>query len=242
MASPTQWTRVWINSRSWWWIGRPGVLHSMGLQRVGHNWATELNWRPSKKIPKLNHNEKSDWRKRWEYLLTANAVLIRILIDLNALEKAMAPHSSILAWKLAWMEEPGGLHSMGSLRVGYDWATSLSLFTFMHWRRKWQPTPVFLPGESQGWGNLDGLPSLGSHTVRHYWSDLAVSSMIKKKKFKVKTEEIFRLQSELEPVSAYQGLQSLSFLKFMSQRLQNFCISAQKGCKFLEWGRCCCCY
>ena len=41
---------------------------------------------------------------------------------------------------------------MGSLRVGHDWATSLSLFTFMHWRKKWQPTPVFLPGESQGWG------------------------------------------------------------------------------------------
>ena len=64
----------------------------------------------------------------------------------------MAPHSSILAWKIPWMEEPGRLESMGSLRVGHDWATSLSLFTFMHWRRKWQPTPVFLPGESQGRG------------------------------------------------------------------------------------------
>ena len=52
------------------------------------------------------------------------------------------------------MGEPGGLPSMGSLRVGYDWATSLSLFTFIHWRRKWQPTPVFLPGESQGRGSL----------------------------------------------------------------------------------------
>ena len=60
-------------------------------------------------------------------------------------EKVMAPHSSTLAWKIPWMEEPGGLQSMGSLRVGHDWATSLSLFTFMHWRRKWQPTPVFLP-------------------------------------------------------------------------------------------------
>ena len=50
------------------------------------------------------------------------------------------------------MEEPGRLQSMGSLRVGHDWATSLSLFTFMHWRRKWQPTPGFLPGKSQGWG------------------------------------------------------------------------------------------
>ena len=46
-------------------------------------------------------------------------------------EKAMAPHSSTLAWKLPWAEEPGGLQSMGSLRVGHDWATSLSLFTFM---------------------------------------------------------------------------------------------------------------
>ena len=68
------------------------------------------------------------------------------------LEKAMAPHFSILAWKIPWTEEPCGLQSMGSLRVGQDWATSLSLFTFMHWRRKWQPTPVFLPGESQGLG------------------------------------------------------------------------------------------
>ena len=44
MASPTQWTWVWVNSGSWWWTGRPGVLQSMGLQRVEHNWATKLNW------------------------------------------------------------------------------------------------------------------------------------------------------------------------------------------------------
>ena len=71
-------------------------------------------------------------------------------------EKAMAPHSSTLAWKIPWMEELGGPQSMGSLRVGQDLATSLSLFTFLHWRRKWQPTPVFLPGESQGRGSLVG--------------------------------------------------------------------------------------
>ena len=69
-------------------------------------------------------------------------------------EKAMAPHSSTFAWKIPWTEEPGRLQSMGSLRIRHDWATSLSLFTFMHWRRKWQPTPVFLPGESQGRGSL----------------------------------------------------------------------------------------
>ena len=71
-------------------------------------------------------------------------------------EKAVAPHSSTLAWKTPWTEEPGGLQSMASRRVGHDWATSLSLFTFMHWRRKWQPTPMFLPGESQGLGSLVG--------------------------------------------------------------------------------------
>ena len=68
----------------------------------------------------------------------------------------MAPHSSTLAWKIPRMEEPGRLQSMGSLRVRHNWATSLSLFTFMHWRRKWQPTPVCLPGESQGRGSLVG--------------------------------------------------------------------------------------
>ena len=44
MASPTQWTWVWVDSRSWWWTGRPGVLWFMGLQRVGHSWAIERNW------------------------------------------------------------------------------------------------------------------------------------------------------------------------------------------------------
>ena len=55
-----------------------------------------------------------------------------------------------LAWKIPWTEEPGRLQFMGSRRVRHDWATSLSLFTFMHWRGKWQLTPVFLPGQSQG--------------------------------------------------------------------------------------------
>ena len=138
-------------------------------------------------------------------------------------EKAMAPHSRTLAWKIPWTEEHGRLQSMGSLRVGHDWATSLPLFTFLHWRRKWQPTPVFLPRESHGqrslvgcrlWGRTEldtteqlhfhfslyalekemathssilawripetgepgGLPSLGSHRVRHDWSDLAAAA------------------------------------------------------------------
>ena len=54
MASPTQWTWVWVNSGSWWWTGRPGVLQFMGSQRVGHDWATELNWTHSK-VSKEQH-------------------------------------------------------------------------------------------------------------------------------------------------------------------------------------------
>ena len=87
-------------------------------------------------------------------------------VILNSLSGFMAPNSSTLAWKIPWTEEPDRLQSMGSLRVGHDWATSLWLFTFMLWRRKWQPTPVFLPGESQGRGSL-----VGCHLWGHTESD-----------------------------------------------------------------------
>ena len=81
----------------------------------------------------------------------------------HALEKEMATHSSILAWRIPWIEETGGLQSMRLQRVRHDWVNSLSLFIFMHWRRKWQPTPVFLPGESQVRGSLVGC-RLWGHT------------------------------------------------------------------------------
>ena len=78
----------------------------------------------------------------------------------------MAPHSSTLAWKIPWAEEPGRLQSMGSLRVRHNWATSLSLFSFMHWRRQWQPTRV-LAWRIPGTGEPGGLLSMGSHRVGH---------------------------------------------------------------------------
>ena len=94
----------------------------------------------------------------WVYFLPfyfVPLVYISVFVPVPS-EKAMAPYSSTLAWKIPWAEEPGRLQSLGSLRVRRDWGTSLSLFTFMHWRRKWQPTPVFLPGESQERGSLVG--------------------------------------------------------------------------------------
>ena len=88
----------------------------------------------------------------------------------------MAPHSSTLAWKIPWTEEPGRLQSLGSLRVVHDWATSLSLFTFMHWRRIWQPTPVILPGESQGQRSLVGWHLWSRTEQGHDWRVLAAAA------------------------------------------------------------------
>ena len=148
MASPTQWTWVWVSSRSWWWTGRPCVLQSMRLQRVRHDWMTELNWTElilenMEMIQDYLHcdfccGNSSWWRRQWQ------------------------PTPVLLPGKShGWRSLVGCVH--GITRVGHDWATSLSLFAFIHWRRKWQPTPVFLPGESQGLGSLVGC-RLWGHT------------------------------------------------------------------------------
>ena len=87
----------------------------------------------------------------------------------DSLQKEMASHSSVLAWEIPWTEEPGGLQSMGSVRVGHNWLTSLSLFTFMHWRRQWHPTPVFLPGKSHGQRSLVGSGPWGHKESDTTW-------------------------------------------------------------------------
>ena len=108
----------------------------------------------------------------------------------------MAPHSSTLAWKIPWMEEPGRLQSMGSLRVIHDWATSLSLFTFMHWRRKWQPTPVFLPGESQGQGILVGCRLWGR-------TELDTTEVTQQQQHGVGGETGYTAQKDLKSINNY---------------------------------------
>ena len=118
---------------------KPGGLQSVGSQRAGHNCS---NW------------VRVAAKYRAHNVCEIPVASLYPEITFVCSEKAIAPHSSTLAWKIPWMEEPVRLQFMGSRRVVHDWATSLSLFTFMHWRRKWQPTPVFLPGESQGRGSL----------------------------------------------------------------------------------------
>ena len=133
----------------------PGEFHGQrrlvgyspwGSQKVSHNWAT---------------NTHTDTQTHTH---THTHTHFGIKCDhVTFYGEGNGTHSRTLAWKIPWTEDdPGGPQSMGSLRVGHDWATSLSLFTFMHWRRKWQPIPVFLPGESQGRGSLVGCRLWGS--------------------------------------------------------------------------------
>ena len=118
-----------------------------------------------------------DWSFKYVFVLPSWISLSRmnyIPLDVCS-EKAMAPHSSTLAWKIPWTEEPGELLSMGSLKSRTR-VSNFPFFTFLHWRRKWQPAPVFLSGEPQGWRSLVGFLPMGSHRVGHDWSDLAAAA------------------------------------------------------------------
>ena len=114
-------------------------------------------WHPTPVLLLANPMDRGAWRAAVHGVARSQTFTFHF----HALEKEMATHSSILAWRTPGMGEPSGLQSMEFLGVRHDWATSLSLFTFMHWRRKWQPTPVFLPGESQGRGSLVGYSPWG---------------------------------------------------------------------------------
>ena len=137
----------WGGVRAWGWRTQHSVCDS------------DLNDSDVVVKAELNHNWRSQWKvRKWAMNWSWLSINVSILLGLPrwGSEKATATHSSTLAWKIPWMEEPARLQSMGSLRVRHNWAISLSLFTFMHWGRKWQPTPVFLPGESQGQRSLVG--------------------------------------------------------------------------------------
>ena len=121
MALLTKWMWVWASFGGWWQTGKPGVLQSKGLKRVRHDWVTELNWIFHWGFPGgSDGKDAAMWETRvqslgWE----------------DHLEKRTATHSSILAWRIPWTEEPGELQSMGLQRAGHDWATN-SFTTFQY--------------------------------------------------------------------------------------------------------------
>ena len=142
MASLTRWTWVWVNSCSWWWTGRPDVLQFMGSQRVGHDWANELNYLFRK------HYSGFWCYSNWQHRRRKKSHLFLLIPSLVAqtvkspsvmqetwvwflggeypLEKEMVTHS--LAWRTPWTEEPGRLQSTGLQRAGDNWVTNT--FTF----------------------------------------------------------------------------------------------------------------
>ena len=131
------------------------------IRRV--NIVSYLSWRPY-------HQWQEKWHDMfWCYVFTTAG-------------EGNAPHSSTVAWKIPWMEEPGRLHSMGSLRVRQDWATSLSLslstFTFhFHALEKEMAThSSVLAWRIPGMAEPVGLPSMGLHRVEHDWGDLAAAA------------------------------------------------------------------
>ena len=142
MASPTQWMWVWVNSGSWWWTGRPGMPQFMGSQRVGHDWATELNW--TELIPDIGLPR---WLGGKDY--TCQCTRYHSIPGWeDPLEKETATHSSILAWEIPWTEEPGGLqsievrHAAVTKRQVEKWKIdSTSLLVFLHFSHFLPPSP-----------------------------------------------------------------------------------------------------
>ena len=159
---------VWKEEKRCWATAEWGWGRACGQGRLLNSWVCQVQkkeplsentevwyrWRVTCYLIFLEHGV---WgREGWKILLREQGWKQRNLLrHTNKLQRRQW-HPTPVLWKIPWTEEPGRLQSMGLRRVGHNWATSLSLFTFMHWRRKWQPTPVFLPGESQGLQRLVG--------------------------------------------------------------------------------------
>ena len=114
------------------------------------------------------------WKIPFYRTETAEGIILPVIPP--SAEKAMVTHSSTLAWKIPWMEEPGGLQSMGLWRIRHDWATSLSLFTFVHLEKEMATHSSVLAWRIPETAELGGLPSMGPHRVGHHWSDLAAAA------------------------------------------------------------------
>ena len=146
-------------------------VHPKGNQSwivIGRTDAPIL-WKPDAKsqLTGKDSDARKDWRQKKKGTTEDEMVKWHYWLDGREFEQVLGVGDE--QWSLMCCSP------WGSQRVRHDWATSLSLFTFMHWRRKWQPTPV-LAWRIPGTGEPGGLLSMGSHRVGHDWSDLAASA------------------------------------------------------------------
>ena len=148
-------------------LGEPGGLPSMGSHRVRNDW-----WLSIFILLSFVFSLTTD-EVVWFLMKNVSQQNRKLTVITPILEKAMAPHSSTLACKLPWTEEPGRLQSMGSRRVGHNWVTSLSLFHFPALEKEIATHSSVLAWRIPGMGEPGGLPSMGSHRVGHNWSNLA---------------------------------------------------------------------
>ena len=111
-------------------------------------------------------------------MLGINFGISILMTFIYTLEKAMAPHSSTLAWKIPWTQEPGRLQSTGSLRVGHDWSDFTFTFHFHALEKETVAHSSVLAWRIPATGDPGGLRSVGSHRVGHDWSDLAAAASI----------------------------------------------------------------
>ena len=185
MASPTQWTWVWVNSGSWWWTGRPGMLCSMGLQRVRHHWATELNW------------TDMCMYDRFILPLSCQGNLFNTKVKMKVLVAQSCPtlcdhmycsppgssvYSILQARILEWLAISSSNLIPAIVYIGFPrWlsgkesACQCRRYGFNPpgrppWRRKWQPSPVFLLGKSHGQRSLARYSPCGHKRIRHNWA------------------------------------------------------------------------
>ena len=148
------------------------------------------------------------------------------------LEKAIVPYSSTLAWKIPWMEEPGGLQSMGSLWVRHDWLTSFSLFHFHALEEEMAPHSSVLAWRIPRTGDPRGLPSTGLHRVRHNWSDLAAAAAAMHVTFLIQSVKVLKIRNQGFPKKKEMYLKIVSRnLAWVSSVLVALWISTQY-CRF----------
>ena len=151
------WTELnWlkVSGRASRWLSGKETACQCGRYRFDP-WVRKTSWRRTWQPTPVFLPRKSLRQKNLESYSSGSC---RVRQDLATKQQQEGLKTQVLKWAdFNYTLKPGRLLSVGSLRVGHDWTTSLSLFTFMHWRRKWQPTPVFLPGESQGQRSLVGF-------------------------------------------------------------------------------------
>jgi len=132
-ASPTPLTWVWVNSGSWWWTGRPGVVRFMGSQRVGHDWATELNWTQHEWMWELDHNE--DWApKNWCFWIVVLCKALQSPLDCKEI-KSVNPKGN-QPWTFTGRTDAEAEIPILWLPDGKSWLTGKYPDAGKDWRQK----------------------------------------------------------------------------------------------------------